>query len=49
MAFPFPNTCAQREIRAAIHVIGICSGMPRAFEVLRAARKALTEEGLLQV
>ncbi len=41
------NGCTLQEIRAAIHVVGIYCGVPQALECFRAARKVLTEEGML--
>ena len=41
------NGVSVKEIRAIIHVIGIYCGVPQALECFRAARKVLTEEGLL--
>lgn len=41
------NGVSKDEIRAAIHVVGIYCGVPQALECFRAARKVLSEEGLL--
>jgi 4-carboxymuconolactone decarboxylase len=41
------NGVTMEEIRAIVHVIGIYCGAPQALECFRAARKVLTEEGLL--
>ena len=42
------NGVSVAEIRAIIHVVGIYAGIPQALECFRAARKVLTEQGLLQ-
>ena len=41
------NGCSVKELRAAIHVIGIYAGVPAGVSCFRVARKVLTEEGLL--
>ena len=41
------NGVSKEEIRAIIHVVGIYCGVPQALECFRAARKVLTEEGLM--
>ncbi|MFN4142373.1 carboxymuconolactone decarboxylase family protein [Aestuariivirga sp.] len=43
------NGVSVEEIRAIIHVVGIYCGVPQALECFRAARKVLTERGLLPV
>ena len=42
------NGLMLEEIRAIIHVIGICCGVPQSLECFRSARKVLTESGLLE-
>ena len=37
------NGCTREEIRAAIHIVGIYAGVPRALECFRAAREVLEE------
>lgn len=41
------NGVTADEVRAIIHVVGIYCGVPQALECFRAARKVLTERGLL--
>ncbi len=41
------NGVTPEEIRAILHVVAIYCGVPQALECFRAARKVLTEEGLL--
>lgn len=41
------NGVTKEEIRAAVHIVGIYAGVPLALECFRAARKVLTEDGLL--
>ncbi|MBT8078136.1 MAG: carboxymuconolactone decarboxylase family protein [Gammaproteobacteria bacterium] len=41
------NGVSKNEIRSILHIIGIYCGMPQALQCFRAARKVLTEEGLL--
>jgi 4-carboxymuconolactone decarboxylase len=42
------NGASVAEIRAAIHAVGIYCGVPQALECFRAARKVLTDRGLLE-
>ncbi len=41
------NGVTKEELRAIVHVIGICCGVPQAMECLRSARKVLEEERAL--
>ncbi|TMM54168.1 carboxymuconolactone decarboxylase family protein [Sulfitobacter sabulilitoris] len=41
------NGCTTEEIRAAVHAVAIYCGVPQGVECFRAARKVLTERGLL--
>ena len=42
------NGVSVDEMRAIIHVVGIYRGVPQALECFRAARKVLTDHGLLK-
>lgn len=41
------NGCNAEEIRAAVHMVAIYCGVPQGLECFRAARKVLTERGML--
>ncbi|MEM7630993.1 MAG: carboxymuconolactone decarboxylase family protein [Pseudomonadota bacterium] len=41
------NGCNVEEIRAAVHMVAIYCGVPQGLECFRAARKVLTERGML--